>query len=83
MSDDPNKNVMDYLRAQFDRTNAKIDGMREDLAEVKQRLTALEIQVGNQVATEQSHYAQVMLRMDRHDARLDRIERRLDLVEAL
>ena len=47
-----------------------------DMLEIKQRLTTLEIQVGNQTATEQSHYAQIMHRLDRHEARLDRIERR-------
>lgn len=78
MSDEPDNVVLILLR----RIDAKVDEMRADLAEVKQRLTTLEIQVGNLVATEQSHYAQVMLRMDRHEMRLDRIERRLDLTEA-
>jgi hypothetical protein len=78
MSDQPDNLVLIYLR----RIDAKVDELRADLLEVKQRLTTLEIQVGNLVATEQSHYAQLMLRMDRHDARLDRIERRFELTEA-
>jgi hypothetical protein len=75
-------NVPDYLREQFGRTNAKIDDLRADTVEMKQRLTTLEIQVGNLAATEGSHYAQIMLRMDRIDLRVERIERRLDLADA-
>jgi hypothetical protein len=82
MSDTPDNLVLDFLREQFLRVNTKIDRMAEDMVEVKQRLTTLEIQIGNLAATEQSHYAQTMLRLDRHEARLDRIERRLDLTEA-
>jgi hypothetical protein len=77
MSDQPDNLVLNLLRA----IRADVVGIKGDMAEVKQRLTTLDIQVGNLVATEQSHYAQVMLRMDRHDTRLDRIERRLDLAD--
>lgn len=77
MSDGPDNLKLVYLR----RIDAKVDALRDDMTEVKQRLTTLEMQVGNLVATEQGHYAQVMLRLDRHEKRLDRIERRLDLVE--
>ena len=82
--DDPmseSANVLDYLREQFARTNDKIDALRADMAEVKQRLTTLEIQSGNFMASEQSHYGATMQRLDRLESRLDRIERRLDLVE--
>jgi hypothetical protein len=78
MSDQPDNLVLNLLRA----IRNDVAEIRADLLEVKQRLTTLEIQVGNLVATEQSHYAQLMLRMDRHDGRLDRIERRLELTEA-
>jgi hypothetical protein len=78
MSDQPDNLVLGLLRAILN----DVAEIRADLLEVKQRLTTLEIQVGNLVATEQSHYAQLMLRMDRHEARLDRIERRFDLTEA-
>lgn len=71
--------VLDYLRAQFDRVNVKLDRLSADVGEVRQRLTTLEIQVGGLVATEQSHYGQTMLRLDKFGDRLDRIERRLDL----
>jgi len=45
------------------------------------RMISMEIQVANQTATATSYYAHVMQRLDRHDARLERIERHLDLVE--
>ena len=48
-----------------------IDGMRDDIREVKQRLGNLENQ-----------YASISTRMDRMDGRIERIERRLDLTDA-
>ena len=74
-------NVLDYLREQFKRTQDKIDALRSDMVELKQRLTTLEIQSGNFMASEQSHYGTTMQRFDRLETRLDRIERRLDLAE--
>jgi hypothetical protein len=82
MSDSPGGEVLDFLREQFGRVHARFDRLAGDVTEIKQRLTTLEIQVGNLAGTEGSHYAQVMLRMDRLDARLERVERRLDLVDA-
>ena len=73
--------VLDYLREQFDRLKPKLDRLTADLGEIRQRLTTLEIQGGGFVATEQSHYGQTMLRLDRFGDRLDRIERRLDLAD--
>jgi hypothetical protein len=70
--------VLDHLRA----IRGDIGLIKDDMAEIKQRLTTLEIQLGGMVGTEQSHYGQTMLRLDRFDGRLDRIERRLDLTDA-
>ena len=67
MSDDPDNLMLVYLR----RIDAKVDGVREDVVEVKQRLGFLEEQ-----------YASISRRVDRIDLRLERIERRLDLVDA-
>ena len=67
MSDDPDNLMLVYLR----RIDAKVDGLREDVVEVKQRLGFLEEQ-----------YASISRRVDRIDLRLERIERRLDLVDA-
>jgi phage shock protein A len=77
MSGEPDSFVLVYLR----RLDTKMDDLRADTAEVKQRLTTLEVQIASLSATESSHYAQVMQRLDRHEIRLDRIERRLDLID--
>jgi predicted nucleic acid-binding Zn-ribbon protein len=53
------------------RIETSIDGLREDMREVKTRLGILAQQ-----------YASLSTRVDRIEFRLDRIEKRLDLVEA-
>jgi len=77
MSDEPENLTLVFLR----RLDAKMDRVLEDMGDVKHRLTTLEIQVGQLVSTEASHYACTAMRLDRVEQRLDRIERRLDLVE--
>jgi hypothetical protein len=77
MSDQPDNLMLVFLR----RLDAKMDGLVQDVAELKHRMTAVEIQLGSMASTEQSHYASLALRLDRHETRLERIERRLDLVE--
>ena len=47
-----------------------VDGVRDDLREIKGRLGTLE-----------SQYANISNRMDRLDGRVERIERRLNLAE--
>jgi predicted nucleic acid-binding Zn-ribbon protein len=59
--------ILDHLR----HMRSAIDGVREDMREVKTRLGILENQ-----------YASMSSRLDRLDARVERIERRLDLAEA-
>lgn len=54
-----------------------IDGLREDMREVKTRLGHVEEQVGGLYA----QYASLSRRIDRLDERLERVERRLELVE--
>ena len=78
MSDAPENLTLVFLR----RLDAKIDRLAEDIREVKQRLTGLEIGVGNLAATELSHYAMTAERVDRLSQRIERIETRLDLREA-
>ena len=73
--------VLDFLRAQFARVHDKLEAMSADLAEVKQRLTTVEIQVSSLAATEGSHYGHTMQRLDRLESRLGRIERRFDLAD--
>jgi tetrahydromethanopterin S-methyltransferase subunit G len=70
--------VLEHLR----HIRGGLDALREDVRDVSHRLTSLEIQVSNFVTTETSHYAGLALRMDRTDDRLDRIERRLEIVPA-
>ncbi len=79
MSDQPDSLMLVVLR----RLDAKMDRVIDDVADLKRRTTSLESQLGHQVATEQSHYATTMTRLDRIDDRLDRIERRLELQEAV
>jgi predicted nucleic acid-binding Zn-ribbon protein len=59
--------ILDHLR----HMRSGIDGLREDMREVKTRLGILENQ-----------YASMSSRLDRLDARVERIERRLDLADA-
>ena len=59
--------VLEHLR----HIRGAIDGLRDDMREVKQRLGILENQ-----------YASVSNRLDRMDARIERIERRLELTDA-
>ncbi len=78
MPEDPENLLLVYLR----RIDTKLDKLAEDVADMKRRFTALEIQVGQIAATEANHHANLSLRLDRLETRLDRIERRLDLAEA-
>jgi chromosome segregation ATPase len=66
--------VLEHLR----HIRGAIDGLREDMPEVKQRLGILE----NQCANLEIQYASVFSRLDRMDGRIERIERRLDLTDA-
>jgi archaellum component FlaC len=59
--------VLEHLR--YMRT--ALDGVRDDIREIKGRLGTLE-----------SQYANISNRMDRLDGRIERIERRLQLTEA-
>jgi predicted nucleic acid-binding Zn-ribbon protein len=59
--------VLEHLRP----IRGAVDGLREDMREVKNRLGILENQ-----------YASLSSRIDRLDARIERIEKCLDLAEA-
>jgi predicted nucleic acid-binding Zn-ribbon protein len=64
---EPDNIVLEHLR----HIRGVVDGTRDDIREIKQRVGALENQ-----------YANMSNRLDRMDFRLERIERRLDLAEA-
>ena len=59
--------VLEHLR----HIRGAVDGLRDDMREVKGRLGILE-----------SQYANFSNRMDRLDGRVERIERRLNLTDA-
>ena len=67
MSDEPDSLILRYLR----RLAEQVDGLRDDMREVKERLGLLE---GGQ--------ASISRRVDRIESRLERIGRRLDLEDA-
>lgn len=63
----PDNLVPEYLRA----IRGTVEPLADDMQEVKGRLGILEQQ-----------YASISTRLDRFDERVNRIEKRLDLVEA-
>ncbi len=77
MSDEPENLILVFLR----RLDAKLDQLVDTLSDHGRRLTALGVAVSNLAATEASHYANTMLRIDGLSARITRVERRLDLRE--
>lgn len=70
--------MLDYLREQFARVHVKLDALTEDVADLKRRMTSLEVSV----SLLHGDFAGQSMRIDRMDARLDRIEARLELVNA-
>lgn len=63
---EPESPVLEHLR----HIRGAVDGLREDMREVKGRLGILENQ-----------YASLSSRVDRIDGRIERIEPRLELIE--
>ncbi len=74
MPDEPDNLTLRTLR----RMDEKLDRVLGDVADMKFRLTSLE----RQSAEVRLDIAGVSSCLDRMDVRLDRIERRLDLVDA-
>jgi septal ring factor EnvC (AmiA/AmiB activator) len=74
MTDEPDNLILRYLR----RIDASAERLSADMGDVKQRLTSVERQIGEL----RVDMAGISARMDRSDLRLERIERRLDIVEA-
>jgi uncharacterized coiled-coil DUF342 family protein len=74
MADEPENLVLVYLR----RLDEKVDRVLDDLRDIKHRVGSLE----RQAADIRVDMAAMSTRMDRIDGRLDRMERRLELVPA-
>ncbi len=74
MTDEVSNLVLEHLRA----IRGKMDLMALDVMDIKTRMSAVEGQLGHM----STQLAAQSMRMDRFDERLNRIERRLELVEA-
>lgn len=81
MATPENTEILDYLREQFARVHRRFDAIETWQREFAARVTALEHQVADMVATEARHYASLSERLDNLTARVERIERRLELVD--
>jgi tetrahydromethanopterin S-methyltransferase subunit G len=82
MTDVPDNIVLVQLR----RLDEKLDRVLVDLGDIKHRLTSVEQQVAflqQQTGLLHGDFAGQSARIDRVDQRLERIERRLDLVSVV
>ena len=73
---------LELPQAMFQRLLDDNATLRTDVRELKHRMGMLERQVGSLTGNEAEHYASLSVRLDDVGTRLDRIERRFDLVEA-
>ena len=78
MAEEPFNLVLEMLRAM----RRDIGEMREDIRELKHRMSTVEQQVSIMIASEMSHYAGVSTRLDRIGDKIERVERRLEIVPA-
>jgi hypothetical protein len=69
---------VDEVIVVMQKMDGKADRLIEDMREVGRRMTAIEISIRNLAAMKASHYAITSGRADRADARLARIEQRLE-----
>jgi hypothetical protein len=79
--DEPDNLVIEHLR----HIRRGVDDLRADMADVKTRMTTVELSLGqitSQIGHLQTQLAGQTLRIDRLDERCARIERRLDLASA-
>lgn len=73
--------IIDFLRERFNRIDTRLERIELNQREHGQRLSILESQMAQLSASEQGHYAAIMQRLDHLSDRIERIERRFDLVE--
>ena len=77
MSASQPNDVLDFLREQFSCVHAKLDHLTAGQLDLSRRVSSLEAQV----ALVHGDFANQSMRIDRIEGRLERIERRLDLVD--
>ena len=83
MADENPTNVLDYLRERFNRVDNQLVEIRTELHDVKTRVIRLEREASvtrRDIAGLHTDWVGMSERLDFIDARLGRIERRLDLV---
>ena len=73
----------DRMTKHLSAIRAELAAVKTDTKDIKARMTALEIAVAGFASSEMSHYASLATRADRTDERLDRIERRLEIVDGV
>ena len=73
---------LEFLQTLAQRTLNEVLEIRSENREFRQRIGLLDRQLASLTGNEAEHYASLSLRMDDVVSRLDRIERRLELVEA-
>ena len=78
MSETPNVGAPVYLREQFWRMHTRLDRIAEDVTNLNLRGSAVAADLGYV----RIGLAEVNGRPDRLDARIERVERRLDLTDA-
>jgi septal ring factor EnvC (AmiA/AmiB activator) len=81
MADNVENRILEHLRA----IRADIGGIREDVREIKQRLTSLETAVAGLRRDNANLYSDVIDQQSRYDRlaeRVERIEHRLGLADA-
>jgi len=78
MSEGMDNLVLEMLRA----IRASQARTEEDMRELKHRMSTVEQQIAQILASEMSHYAGVSSRLDRITDRLERLERRMDILPA-
>jgi predicted nucleic acid-binding Zn-ribbon protein len=69
--------IIDFARVRFDPIDVQLDKIEADIADLKGRVTALELAV----AQLHGDFTRQSLSIDRIEDRLDRIERRLGPAE--
>lgn len=84
MADENPTNIIDFLRGRFDRVDTQLAELRRHDQEMLSRFTRLEREVAatrREIAGLHQDWVDLSHRLDNFADRLERIERRLDLVD--